>query len=113
MSGILTIVRLIGVILAIVAAFVAIPHVGAALVILGLIAGIDVEEDRRLHVLVSALVLTGLNGALANIPAVGTYLADIAGNLGIAFAGVAFTVIGMAVFQRITDFGGGASAEAD
>lgn len=109
MSGILNIVRIIGIILAIVAAFVAIPHVAAALVILGIVAGIDTPEDRRLHVMVSALVLTGLNGALAAIPVVGAYLADITGNIGVALAGVSFTVIAMAIYERIA--GGGSSSE--
>ena len=108
MSNILNIVRIVAIILAIVAAFVEIPHVMAALVILGIIAGLDVPQDRRVFVLVMALVLTGPASVLANIPAVGGYLADIAGGVGVAITGVALTAITVAIIQRL--MGGGAAA---
>ncbi len=94
--------RVLATLLAIVAAFVVIPNVNVALilVVLGLIAGLayDVDDGGRLFLVV--LVLPMVGGALGNIPQVGGQLNDLALNIALAAAGAAATVIALRIFNN-------------
>lgn len=103
MNKIYAAVRVLGLLLAIVAAFVAIPNlnVAAALVILGVIWGLGATEETAPRLLIGALVLPVIVVALANVPEIGAYLGAIATNLGLSVAGAAATVIGTRIVNSV------------
>ena len=94
---------LLAVLLAIVAAFVAIPGVDAALLILilGIVGGIAADQDGAVRMFLAVLVLPAVGAALGAIPAVGEYLTAIFGNLGVAAAGVSATLIARRVYDMV------------
>jgi len=86
--------RAVALILAIVAAFVAIPtNVPLVLLLLGVLFGFiyTAEDFMRLGLMV--LVLPVVGAALVNIPQVGTQLGAVMGNVAIAIAGALATRI--------------------
>lgn len=87
--------RALGILLAVAAAFVAIPNinVAAALVILGIITGIGASTDDAMRTMLAVLVLPVIGVALANVPQVGEQLGAIATNLGMNVAGVGATLV--------------------
>ncbi|MEQ1724886.1 MAG: hypothetical protein ABL882_03045 [Sphingopyxis sp.] len=100
--------RALAVLLAIVAAFMAIPNVNVAalLVGLGLVAGLGTDAEATPRALLSTIALPVVAVALAHLPAVGTHLAAIATNLGLATAGIAATAVALRVFAMLmTDWG--------
>lgn len=94
--------RVIAIVLAIVAGFIAIPNVDVALilVVLGLIAGLAYEDENALRLFITVLVLPAVAGALSNIPEIGGQLADAALNVALAAAGAAATVIAIRLFNN-------------
>ena len=92
MDKICNIAILLAFLIAIVAAFVAIPYVTAALLILGGIGGLNTADkpDYRVRIYGAAIVLILGAHMLTEIPAIGGYLASI-------FAGVAATLVGASV----------------
>ena len=113
--------RAIAIVLAIVAGFVALTmmNVPLVLVVLGLIAGLAMTEDR---IVVSAVILIALpivGTALGNLPSVGAQLAAVCGNLQLAMAGGLATTIAirlyhltMAGVMGMTGMSGGTAAAA-
>jgi hypothetical protein len=103
MNRVYAVTRALGVLLAIVAAFVAIPNlnVAAALVILGIITGLGVAEENTQRLLIATLVLPVVAIALGNIPQIGEQLSAIASNLGTNVAGSAATAITMRIIALI------------
>ena len=98
--------RLIATVLAIVAAFVAIPatvNVTLVLVILGLIAGLKYRPEGTMTLLLVVLALPLVGAALANIPAIGAQLNAVALNIQTAAAAVAATVIAMRLYNNSRD----------
>lgn len=95
--------RALGILLAIVAAFVVIPNVNvaAALVILGIITGLGVAEENTQRVMIATLVLPVIAAALTNVPQIGEQLSAIASNLGLSIAGSAATVVVARVISRV------------
>jgi hypothetical protein len=94
------ILGLIAVILAIVGAFVTIPYLAAALVIIGLVIGFSIDAADHVRVIVSALALTALAGALSSIPAIGGHLTSIVSSLGVVAAGAAIMIILRNIYAR-------------
>ena len=94
------ILGLVAVALAVVGAFVTIPNVAAVLVVLGLVIGFSIDGADHVRVIVSALALGALSGALGSIPAVGSYLATIVGSIGVVTAGAAIMIILRNVYAR-------------
>lgn len=98
------IIRILGLAVAVVAAFVTIPYVALVMVILGLAIGfMGVAEERRTGYLVTAIALSMVAGALGPIPAVGGYLTDILTNLSTIINAGAVAVILMTVKDRVTE----------
>ncbi len=95
--------RALGWVLAIVAAFVAIPNlnVAALLVGLGIVGGVNATAEMAPRVILAAVALPVIGAALGNIPSIGEQLGAIAANLGLSAAGAAATIIGMAMFSRL------------
>ena len=90
--------RAIYIVLAILAGFVALGgmDVPMVLVVLGLISGLAMTEDRLILAAVLALTLPLMGGALAHLPSVGAQLNAAAGNLQIGVA--AALAMGTAIF---------------
>ena len=101
MNKIAALAGLVGILLAIVAAFVAIPgmNLAAVLVILGIVAGIGYAEDRVQGLMLAVLVYPVASMALHNVPAVGEQFGAIAGNVGMLAAGVASSVLAARIFK--------------
>ena len=95
------IIRLVAMAFAVIAAVVAIPMSAMVVAILGLVAGYFVEEDRRLMLMVTALTLAVVSGALGDIPAIGEHLSNILGNVGSLFNAACCTVIVVAIIERL------------
>jgi len=96
--------RTLYILLAVVAGFVAkgTMNVALILVVLGLIAGITLPQDRYVIAAVTILALPILGAALANIPAIGAQLGAVMGNLQLGMAGalamaMAIRLYGLAV----------------
>src|SRR5579872_7147001 len=87
--------RALAVILAIVAAFVAIPNVVTALLVLGGISalGNDSEQNSRTYLIAIVLILGAKT--LEAIPAAGTALAAIFAGIGTAAIGASIVAIAM------------------
>jgi hypothetical protein len=87
--------RIVATVLAIVAAFVAIPslNVTLVLVVLGLIAGLAYSGEEVVRLFLVVLVLPAVGVALGTIPAIGEQLSALASNIALAAAGIAATVI--------------------
>ncbi len=93
------IVRIIVLLVAVAAAFVGIPYVALALIVLGFVVGImGVEEDRRMIYLVMAVALTTMTGALAAVPVAGEYLTSKLSNVSLAINAGAIAVIGSMIY---------------
>lgn len=103
MSKITGLARALGILLAIIAGFVAIPglNVALVLVVLGLISGITMEQDRFISVALYALVLPMVGAALGTIPMVGTQLSAVAGGLAVAAAGALASAIAVRLFAIV------------
>ena len=93
--------RAIAIVLAIVAGFVALDmmNVPLVLVVLGLIAGLAMAEDRLVLSTVTLIALPIIGAALATIPTVGAQLAAICGNLQMAIAGALATTIAIRLYR--------------
>src|SRR5690242_16433757 len=93
--------RAIAIVLAIVAGFVALNmmNVPLVLVVLGLIAGLAMPEDRLVLTTVTLLALPVIGAALGNIPQVGPQLGAVCGNLQLAIAGGLATTIAIRIYH--------------
>jgi hypothetical protein len=105
MNKVAGLARALAIILALVAAFVQIPglNVALVLVILGLIAGLCYCEDTVVRLFLTVLVLPAVGAALANVPVVGAQLSAFAGGLGLAVGGAAATVIATRLYHLVKD----------
>ena len=121
MNKISGLARALGVVLAIVAGFVAIPNVNMALVlvVLGLLAGLTTPDDRFVAVLLYVLVLPVIGTELANIPAIGAQLSAVFGGLAVLAAGGAATAVLLRLYKVVmgdvsdlTGAGSGSAAKA-
>jgi hypothetical protein len=95
------IVGIIGVAVAIVGAFVAIPQMATVLLVAGLIVGVFVIGDHHVRVMVTALVLTGLARTFDAVPAIGTYISGILANIGVLVVGASVMIILRNIYARL------------
>jgi len=94
------IVGTLGILVAVVGAFVSIPYAALILLALGLVGGIGQEPDLNVRVIVSAIALKMLAPAFDAVPAIGSYLTSVTTNVGALLAGVALCVIFTNVYKR-------------
>lgn len=99
--GVDKIVKLVGVLVAIVAAFVAIPYGAALVALLGIAGGWFTDADDRQRLLIAALALIAVQAALGPIPAVGEYLTTALGGLSGLLNAAAATCIVLGTYERI------------
>jgi len=97
--------RAIAIVLAVVAGFVALNmmNVPLVLVVLGLIAGLAMTEDRLVLTTVTLIALPVIGAALGNIPTVGAQLGVVCGNLALAIAGGLATTIAIRLYHMTMD----------
>jgi hypothetical protein len=95
------IVRLIGVLFAVVAGLVAIPQSALIIAVLGLVGGWFIPEDRRVPFMIMTLTLALAHGALGPIPAVGAYLTDILASVSSLLNAAACTVVALQIYDRL------------
>jgi hypothetical protein len=95
--------RALAILLAIVAAFVALNmmNVPLTLVILGLIAGLAMPEDRLVLSTVTLIALPIVGTALATIPTIGAHLNSVALNIQMALAGSLATAIAIRLYHMV------------
>lgn len=101
MDKLCALARVIAVLVAIVAAFVAIPQAAVILLVLGGIAGVCNTSEGSLRVYVVTILLLADAHLLDAIPAVGTPLAAIFGNVGTAMLGYSIVAIAIRLALRI------------
>jgi hypothetical protein len=113
--------RAIAIILAIVAGFVALNmmNVPLVLVVLGLIAGLAMPQDRLVLTTVTLIALPIIGAALGTIPTIGAQLTAVCANLQMAMAGALATAIAIRLYHLtmdgvtgLTGMAGGAPAAA-
>ena len=98
------IIRIIAMAVAVIAAFVEIPYVALAFIVLGLVIGfMGVPEERRLIFMVTAVTLALVADSLGPIPAIGAYLTAILGNASAILNAGAVAVILMIFKDRVTE----------
>ena len=93
--------RALAILLAIVAAFVALRgmDVTLALVVLGIIAGLALTEDRMVLNAAIVIALPIIGAALTHIPTVGAQLNAVALNLQMAMAGAVATAVAIRMYH--------------
>lgn len=99
------IARTLYIVLAVVAGFVALGRVDVALVlvVLGLISGISMPDDRNVIAAVLVVALPAIGTALTHIPAIGAQLNAVALNLQAAMAGAVATAIAIRLAKLAMD----------
>jgi hypothetical protein len=97
--------RAFAIVLAIVAGFVALTmmNVPLVLVVLGLVAGLALPEERQLAAMVVVVVLPIVGTVLTQIPAIGGQLNAVALNLQIATAGAVATAVAIRFYHLMID----------
>ena len=97
--------RAVAIVLAIVAGFVALNmmNVPLVLVVLGLIAGLALPEERQVAAMLMVVVLPIVGTALGNIPAIGAQLSAVCGNLQMATAGAVATALAIRFYHLAMD----------
>ena len=95
--------RAIAIVLAIVAGFMALNmmNVPLTLVVLGLIAGVAMTDDRVLLSTVTLIALPIIGTALSQLPAIGAQLNTVALNLQMAIAGALATAIAIRLYHMV------------
>jgi hypothetical protein len=97
------IIGIIGLLLAIVAAFVNIPHAVELLAIAGVIVAINIAAEDNVRVIVSAIAIPVVAGLFNGLPAVGTHVTSILTNIGYVIGGAALLIILRNVARRVTN----------
>lgn len=97
--------RALAIILAIVAGFMALAmmNVPLVLVVLGLIAGLALTEDRMVLNVALVIGLPIIGTALTHIPTIGAQLNAVALNLQLAIAGGIATAIAIRLYHLVMD----------
>ena len=97
--------RALAILLAIVAGFVALGGMDVALVlvVLGLIAGLALTDDRIVLNAALVIALPIIGAALAHIPTIGSHLNAVALNLQLAIAGGIATAIAIRMYHLVMD----------
>ena len=92
---------ILGLVVAVVAPFAGIPYLAVALAVLGLVIGITDDSD-QVTVLVTALALAAVHGALNEVPAVGTHITGILGGVSSLINAAALAVIAKGIVARVS-----------
>jgi hypothetical protein len=99
--GVDKIIKLVGVLVAVVAAFVAIPYSGLLVALLGIAGAWFIADEDRSRFLIAAVALNVAHGGLDAIPTVGPMLTTALGGLNGLFLAAAVTVIVLGTVDRL------------
>ena len=102
--GVLKILRLLGMAVALIAAFVAVPEAVLILTVIGLVVGVmgDMEDSsNRVYWLIVAMALATVSGAASPLPVIGGPISDIMGNMSTLMSAVALGLLMNAMKERI------------
>ena len=99
--GVDKIVKLVGVIVAVVAAFVAIPYSGTIVALLGIAGAWYIAEEDRSRFLIAAVALNFAHSGLDGIEAVGPLISQALGGVNSLFLAAAATVIVLGTVDRL------------
>ncbi|MGH8202723.1 MAG: hypothetical protein ACREVO_20535 [Steroidobacteraceae bacterium] len=97
------IIGIIGLLIAIVAAFVNIPYAIELLAIAGVIVAINIAAEDNVRVIVSAIAMPIVAGLFNGLPAIGPHLTSILSNIGYLIGGAALLIILRNVARRVTN----------
>lgn len=96
------IVGIIGLLIAIAAAFVKIPYAMELLAIAGVIVALNIAAEDNVRVIVSAIAMPVVAGLFNELPAVGTHVTAILAGIGYLIGGAALLIILRNVVKRVT-----------
>ena len=102
--GVLQILRLLGMAVAFITVFVAVPEAVLILTIIGLVVGVmgDMEDSsNRVYWLVVAMGLASVSGAAEPLPVIGGPISDIMGNMSTLMNALALGILVNAMKERI------------
>jgi len=99
--GVDKIIKIVGVLVAVVAAFVAIPYSAVIVALLGVAGAWFIAEDDRSRFLIAAVALNMAHDGLGAITAVGPHISTALGGLNGLFMAAAATVIVLGTIDRI------------
>ncbi len=99
--GVDKIVKLVGVLVAVVGAFVAIPFGGAAVAVLGIAGAWFIADEDRSRFLIAAVALSVAHSGLNAIPVIGPFVGTALGGLNGLFLAGAATVILLGIVDRL------------
>ena len=99
--GVDKIVKLVGVLVAVVTAFVPFQYDAALVAVLGIAGGWFIAEDDRSRFLIAAVALGVAHSGLNAIPAIGPYIGTALGGLSGLFMAGAATVIVLGTVERL------------
>lgn len=95
------IVGIIGLLIAIVAAFVKIPYAMVLMAVAGVIVALSIATEDSVRVIVSAIALPVVAGLFNELPTVGSYITSILTNIGYVIGGAALLIILRNVVNRM------------
>lgn len=95
------IVGIVGLLIAIVAAFVKIPYAMELLAIAGVIVALNIAPEDNVRVIVSAIAIPVVAGLFNELPAVGTHVTAILANIGYVVGGAALLIILRNILNRL------------
>ena len=99
--GVDKIVKLVGVLVAIIAAFVDIPYSAVVVALLGIAGAWFIADEDRSRFLIAAVALGVAHAGLDAIPAVGPIITTALGGLSGLFMAAAATVIVLGTIDRV------------
>ncbi|HET9107017.1 MAG TPA: hypothetical protein VFN79_07465 [Steroidobacteraceae bacterium] len=92
---------IIGLLIAVVAAFVKIPYAMELMAIAGVIVALNIAAEDNVRVIVSAIAIPVVAGLFNGLPAIGTHVTSILTNLGYVIGGAALLLILRNVANRV------------
>lgn len=95
------IVGIIGLLIAVAAAFVKIPYAMELLAIAGVIVALNIAAEDNVRVIVSAIAVPVVAGLFNELPAVGTHVTAILTDIGYLIGGAALLIILRNVVKRV------------
>jgi hypothetical protein len=93
---------IIGMLIALVAAFTNVPYGVELMTIAGIIVGIRIATEDSVRVIVTAVALPVLAACFNGLPSIGPYITSILGNIGHVVGGAALLVILRNIYNRLT-----------
>jgi hypothetical protein len=100
--GVGKIIQIIAVLAAVIAGlWSGFPEAAMVIAVLGAVAGWFVAEEDRQRILIAAIALSVVSGALGAIPAVGEHISNVMSSLGNLYAAGSITVILVALYEKL------------